>query len=420
MPDPGRKEPDFPEVFLMKKIVLIVMDGLGDRPNKVLHGKTALQAAYRPNLNYLASMGINGIMHPIKPGIRSGSDTSHLSLLGYDPEKVYTGRGPFEAMGLGLEVMPGDVAFRANFGTVDGNGTVIDRRADRISQGTDLLAASLNMEIEGYSFKVKEGVEHRAALVIHGPGLSSAVTDSDPHETGKKSNPVRGMDETGTRTAELVNRFLESAKKILAEHPVNKERRKDGLKPANQLLLRGAGKAPDLEPFSKKFGMKGACIAGIPMITGLCNMIGMDIIRVKGATGRTDTNYEGKITALIQSLKTHDFVILNFKGTDVAGHDGDPLLKKSVIERVDRVLSPLKGLLEDTVIAITGDHSTPCSMKDHSGDHVPILFVTSGNLRDHVTHYDEISCMEGALEISSINVMDYLLQLSERSDKYGA
>jgi phosphoglycerate mutase (EC 5.4.2.1) len=330
----------------MKKIVLIVMDGLGDRPNSILHGKTALQSAYRPNLNYLARMGINGMMHPIRPGIRSGSDTSHLSLLGYDPEKVYTGRGPFEALGLGLEVMPGDVAFRANFGTVDGEGTVIDRRADRISQGTDLLAASLNMVIEGYSFKVKEGVEHRAALVIHGPGLSSAVTDSDPHETGRKSNTVRGTDETGTRTAELVNRFLESAKEILASHPVNEKRVKDGLKPANQLLLRGAGKAPDLEPFSKKYGMKGACIAGIPMITGLCNMIGMEIIKVKGATGRTDTNYEGKISALVQALKTNDFVILNFKGTDVAGHDGDPLLKKNVIERVDRAISPLKDMLE--------------------------------------------------------------------------
>jgi len=404
----------------MKKIVLIVMDGLGDRPNHVLHGKTALQAAYRPNLNYLASMGINGIMHPIKPGIRSGSDTSHLSLLGYDPEKVYTGRGPFEALGIGLEVMPGDVAFRANFATVDSNDVVIDRRADRISQGTDLLASSLNMEIEGYSFKVKEGVEHRAALVIHGPGLSSEVTDSDPHEVGKKVNTVRGTDESGTRTAELVNRFLESAKKILASHPVNEKRVKDGLKPANQLLLRGAGKAPDLEPFGKKYSMKGACIAGIPMITGLCNMIGMEIIRVKGATGRTDTNYEGKISALIRALKTNDFVILNFKGTDVAGHDGDPLLKKSVIERVDRAISPLKDLLEDTVFAITGDHSTPCSMKDHSGDHVPILFATSGNLRDRVRHFDEISCMDGALEINSINVMDYLLQLSERSDKYGA
>jgi len=404
----------------MKKIVLIVMDGLGDRPNHVLHGKTALQAAYRPNLNYLASMGINGMMHPIKPGIRSGSDTSHLSLLGYDPEKVYTGRGPFEALGIGLEVMPGDVAFRANFATVDSNDVVIDRRADRISQGTDLLASSLNMEIEGYSFKVKEGVEHRAALVIHGPGLSSEVTDSDPHEVGKKVNTVRGTDESGTRTAELVNRFLESAKKILASHPVNEKRVKDGLKPANQLLLRGAGKAPDLEPFGKKYSMKGACIAGIPMITGLCNMIGMEIIRVKGATGRTDTNYEGKISAMIRALKTNDFVILNFKGTDVAGHDGDPLLKKSVIERVDRAISPLKDLLEDTVFAITGDHSTPCSMKDHSGDHVPILFVTSGNLRDRVRHFDEISCMDGALEINSINVMDYLLQLSERSDKYGA
>lgn len=404
----------------MKKIVLIVLDGLGDRPNKILHGRTALQAAYRPNLNHLASLGINGVMHPIKPGIRSGSDTSHLSLLGYDPEEVYTGRGPFEALGLGLEVLPGDIAFRANFGTVDSGGIVLDRRADRISQGTDLLASSLNMNIDGYIFRVKEGVEHRAALVIHGPGLSSAVTDSDPHEVGKKVETVKGVDEAGKRTAELVNRFLEKARNILRNHPVNTERIKNGLKPANEVLLRGAGKAPDLIPFEKKYGMKGACIAGIPMITGLCNMLGMDIIKVKGATGRTDTNYEGKVSALINALKTHDFVILNFKGTDVAGHDGDPILKKSVIERVDRAIAPLKNQLENTAIAITGDHSTPCEMKDHSGDHLPILFVTSGNLRDRVKRFDEISCMEGGLEINSTNVMDYLLQISDRSDKYGA
>ncbi len=404
----------------MKKIVLIVLDGLGDRPNKILHGRTALQAAYRPNLNHLASLGINGVMHPIKPGIRSGSDTSHLSLLGYDPEEVYTGRGPFEALGLGLEVLPGDIAFRANFGTVDSGGIVMDRRADRISQGTDLLASSLNMNIDGYIFRVKEGVEHRAALVIHGPGLSSAVTDSDPHEVGKKVETVKGVDEAGKRTAELVNRFLEKARNILRNHPVNTERIKNGLKPANEVLLRGAGKAPDLIPFEKKYGMKGACIAGIPMITGLCNMLGMDIIKVKGATGRTDTNYEGKVSALINALKTHDFVILNFKGTDVAGHDGDPILKKSVIERVDRAIAPLKNQLENTAIAITGDHSTPCEMKDHSGDHLPILFVTSGNLRDRVNRFDEISCMEGGLEINSTNVMDYLLQISDRSEKYGA
>ncbi len=404
----------------MKKIVLIVLDGLGDRPNKILHGRTALQAAYRPNLNHLASLGINGVMHPIKPGIRSGSDTSHLSLLGYDPEEVYTGRGPFEALGLGLEVLPGDIAFRANFGTVDSGGIVMDRRADRISQGTDLLASSLNMNIDGYIFRVKEGVEHRAALVIHGPGLSSAVTDSDPHEVGKKVETVKGVDEAGKRTAELVNRFLEKARNILRNHPVNTERIKNGLKPANEVLLRGAGKAPDLIPFEKKYGMKGACIAGIPMITGLCNMLGMDIIKVKGATGRTDTNYEGKVSALINALKTHDFVILNFKGTDVAGHDGDPILKKSVIERVDRAIAPLKNQLENTAIAITGDHSTPCEMKDHSGDHLPILFVTSGNLRDRVKRFDEISCMEGGLEINSTNVMDYLLQISDRSEKYGA
>ena len=404
----------------MKKIMLIVLDGLGDRPNEVLGNMTALQAAFRPNLNFISRNGMNGLMHPISPGIRAGSDTSHLSLIGYDPEKVYTGRGPFEAMGLGMEVKAGDIAFRANFASRDDSMRILDRRAGRITSGTAELARALNMEIDGVEFRVKEGVEHRAAMVMHGAGLSPNVTDSDPHDAGKKVSSVSATKLDGEITASLINKFLVESRKILDECEVNHDRIREGLPPANELLLRGAGIAPKLEPFSDRYNMKGACVVGIPMISGICSLAGITPLSVAGVTGRVDTDYRGKIKGAMEALKTYDYVLVNVKAPDIAGHDGDPLLKRDVIEKIDDAVGQLIPMAEDTVICITGDHSTPCSMKDHSGDPVPIVFYSNGIIKDRTTQFDEISAQQSALRLKSGDVMQYLLQLSERSEKYGA
>ncbi|QRF74902.1 2,3-bisphosphoglycerate-independent phosphoglycerate mutase [Thermoplasmatales archaeon] len=404
----------------MKKIMLIIMDGLGDRPNPELGNMTALQAAFRPNLNFMARNGINGLMHPISPGIRAGSDTSHLSLLGYDPKEVYTGRGPFEAMGLGMEVKAGDIAFRANFATRDDSMRIVDRRAGRLTSGTADLARSLNIEINGVEFRVKEGVEHRAALVMHGSGLSPNVTDSDPHDPGKKVSSVSATKPDGDLTASLINKFLVESRKILDESDVNHDRIREGLLPANELLLRGAGIAPSLESFTEKFKMNGACVVGIPMISGICRLAGIKPISIPGVTGRVDTDYRGKIRGAIEALKEYDYVLVNIKATDIAGHDGDPMLKREVIEKADDALGQLIPLSDNAVICITGDHSTPCSMKDHSGDPVPIVFYSEGIIRDRVERFDEISAQDSALRLMSGDVMQYLMQLSERSEKYGA
>ena len=404
----------------MKKIFLIVLDGLGDRPNVELQGRTALQAAYRPNLNRLVKDGQCGIMHPVSPGYRTGSDTSHLSLLGYDPEKFYTGRGPFEAMGLGMTVLGGDVAFRANFGTVDVNGVVTDRRAGRITTGTDKLAEALSFSVEGVDFFVRAGVEHRAALVMRGKGLSDRITDSDPHEPGLKVHEVKPLDENAKFTADVLNKYLSMARKKLADHPVNAKRIKEGNEPANELLIRGAGQAPSLTPFSELYGMKAACISGIPMITGICRLVGMDSIAVKGATGRLDSDFRAKFEAAYRTLNDYDFLIMNIKATDVAGHDGDPIAKRDAIQRIDAAMKDIGKILEDTVVCITGDHSTPCAMKDHSGDPLPILFNSSGIRKDRAILFDEISCTYGTYNINSGDVMKVLLQLSDRAEKYGA
>ncbi len=405
----------------MKNIMLIVLDGLGDRPNQILSGKTALQAAFHPNLNRLIRDGQGGLMTPIAPGIRAGSDTSHLSLLGYDPERFYSGRGPFEAMGLGLEVRPGDVAFRANFGTTDSRGIVTDRRAGRLADGNSQLAESLNMEIDGIRFFVKAGVEHRAALVMRGDGLSDKITDSDPHETGRPVNRVMPVSPEGEFTADVLNRFLEVSREVLRNHEANEGRKKNGKPVANELLLRGPGKAPDLKDFREMHGMSGAVVAGIPMITGIGGLLGMHTLKPRGSTGTLDSDFTSKLLAAADLTKKYDYVLVNIKATDVAGHDGDAIAKKEAIERIDRAIGEMmRSVDEDTVIAVTGDHATPCSVRDHSGDPVPVLFRSKGILSDRSMFFDELSSSAGMWRISSIDVMNILKEMADRSEKYGA
>ncbi|WP_297026570.1 2,3-bisphosphoglycerate-independent phosphoglycerate mutase [Thermoplasma sp.] len=403
----------------MKSIILIVLDGVGDRPGKDLQGRTPLQAAYRPNLNWIASHGINGIMHPISAGIRCGSDTSHMSLLGYDPKVYYPGRGPFEALGLGMDIQSGDLAFRANFAT-SRDGVIIDRRAGRENRGNEDLARSISIDMGEYRFRVRSGVEHRAALVVSGPDLSDRIGDSDPHREGLPPERIRPTDPSGNRTADVMNAYLDEARRILSDHEVNRERMKNGRLPGNELLVRSAGKVPDIPSFWEKNHMKGACVVGSPWLKGLCRLLKMDVFDVPGATGTIGSNYSGKIEKASALAENHDFVLVNIKATDVAGHDGNYLLKRDVIEDIDMAMEPLKSIGDRSVVCITGDHSTPCSFRDHSGDPVPVVFFTDGVLNDGVHLFDEFSSAKGSLRITSYNVMDILMQLAGRSEKFGS
>ncbi len=405
----------------MKKIMLIILDGVGDRPVEELNWKTPLQAANKENLNFFAKNGITGQMDPIDSGIRAGSDTGHLAILGYDPYKVYPGRGPFEALGLGMDLKPGDLAFRANFATVDEHQNVIDRRAGRIEEGTAELARAINIKIEDIEFIVKEGVEHRAALVMRGPGLSANITDADPHEAGLKIRTVTAKSAEAEKTARLLNMYIEKSYQILKEQPVNKMRAQAQKLPANIILPRGPGMVPNLESFEKKYNLKSACVVGIPLIAGICKLAGITPIKAEGATGGLNSNFQSKIETAVNALKDHDFVLVNLKAPDVAGHDGNANKKKEVIERIDIALAYLRAHIDkDTVLAITGDHSTPCSVKDHSGDPVPLLIFGHGIRRDSVKEFDEIAVMTGALNIRGIQLMNILLNLSDRSEKFGA
>ncbi len=408
------------------KAILLVADGLGDRPIKSLGNKTPLEAANKPNLDKLAKEGECGLMDPIAPGVRAGSDTSHLAILGYDPYKYYTGRGPFEAAGIGMDVKQGDVAFRCNFSTVDENMVVVDRRAGRITSGTEQLASAVNgLDLDGIQAIFKESVAHRGALILRGANLSANITDTDPHHEGEKvltCEPLDPSDENAVRTARAVNEFVRRSYEILKDHPVNKERVAQGLKPANIILPRGGGIGPSIESFEKEYGLKAACVAETGLINGVARYVRMDITEVPGATGGPDSNLLNMAQAVIEQLKTHDFVLCNVKGADVGGHDNAPQVKLDMIAKLDEMVGFIMSHLpENTYVILTADHSTPCAVKDHSGDPVPIVFWGEGVRVDRCECYDERSVTAGGLgRIRGIDIMKILTQLMGVQEKFGA
>jgi len=405
------------------KAVILIADGMADRPVEALKGRTPLEAAKTPHMDRLAAEGECGQMDPIAPGVRAGSDTSHLAILGYDPHTYYTGRGPFEAAGIGLEIKGGDICFRCNFSTVDENMVVTDRRAGRISSGTDKLAAALNgMTIDDVTCYFKESVEHRAALVLRGPGLGHEVSDADPHAEGVKVHLAQGKDAASAKAAGVVNEFVKRSYAILKDNPVNLERIKQGRPAANIVLPRGAGVAPHLEAFQARYGFSGAAVVETGLIAGIARYLAMDIPSVAGATGGYDTDEIAIAQAIVNSLKDHDFVLCNYKACDLAGHDGDAMKKVECVEKMDRLVGELmKHLPIPTHLAITADHSTPVSFKDHTGDTVPILIWGPATRPDGVKSFGERPCAAGSLgRIRGQWLMTLLTNLMGTQEKYGA
>ncbi len=407
------------------KAVLLIADGLGDRPIKELDDRTPLEATEKPELDLLAAQGECGLMDPIGPGVRAGSDTAHLAILGYDPYKCYTGRGPFEAAGIGMDVKSGDIAFRCNFSTVDENMVVVDRRAGRITSGTDQLAAAVNgMRIDDVEVIFKESVAHRGALILRGSGLGANITDTDPHHEGAKvleSKAIDPNDAASAKTAYAVNEFVRRSYEILKDHPVNRERIAQGLNPANVILPRGAGIGPDLQSFQEKYNLKAACVAETGLINGVARYVGMDIKEVQGATGGPDSNLINMAVEIIESLKDYDFVLCNVKGADVGGHDNKPQVKMEMIAKIDEMVGYLMSNVPDgTYIVFTADHSTPCSVMDHSGDPVPIVIWGEGVRTDSCESYDERSVTRGGLgRIRGVDLMMILTQLMGVQEKFG-
>ncbi|WP_414469553.1 2,3-bisphosphoglycerate-independent phosphoglycerate mutase [Methanobacterium sp. ACI-7] len=411
----------------MKGIIMII-DGMGDRPLKELDYKTPLEAAKTPNMDRLAEISINGIMDPISPGIRAGSDTSHISILGYDPYEVYTGRGPFEAAGIGVDVVAGDIAFRCNFSTADENMIVTDRRAGRIRENTDQLAEAINgLKLEGFEdleIIFKESTGHRAVLVLRGEGLSDKVSDSDPKHEGKPPKKVIALDNSkeAIRTAQILNKFVEKSYEVLKDHPVNLKRIENSENPANIILPRGVGAVPHVPQFNEKYGLKAACIAETGLIMGIGKIAGMDLIEVEGATGGIDTDLQSITKSIVDAATgdDYDFILINIDGADEAGHDGQLEEKVNFIEKVDEVIGEVMKI-EDIYFILTADHCTPIAVMDHTGDPVPIIIKGPEVRVDDVKEFNERAATKGGLcRIRGSDVMNILMDLMNKSQKFGA
>lgn len=406
--------------------LFVIADGIGGRPTDY-KGMTCLEAARTPNLDKLAQRGSTGLLDPIKPGVRPGSDTAHLSIFGYDPEEVYTGRGFFEALGIGIEMKDGDVSFRTNFATVDENFIVKDRRAGRIKKWQKKLEKALQkLESPQPDVKVifKASTEHRGALILRGPNLSGQISDIDPHKTGVKVSKAKPLtkDKPSERTARIVNKLVKQSYEILKNLPLNKKREENGKLPANIILPRGAASKPDLISFKEKYGVDGEAIAAGALYIGVARALKLKFKQAEGVTGGADSPIMNKAKLAVKRLnKNVNFVFVHIKGADSCGHDHDAEAKISFIEKIDETIGYLLRNLNwsETHMALTGDHSTPIVYGDHVADPVPIVFVGPNVTPDEVKEFNERSVLKGGVGRISGRAVPVLLGYSNLLEKFG-
>ncbi|MDA7989641.1 MAG: alkaline phosphatase family protein [Gammaproteobacteria bacterium] len=393
--------------------LVFILDGLGDRPCRQLRGRTPLEAAKTRALDRMARLHQCGMMDPLAPGRCVDTHVGAGILLGLPPrEALSLRRGPVEAAGIGLDMRAGDVLWRANFARIEagaganGGYRILDRRAGRIRGGeTESLCAALNSALRddplapGIGASLHAATQHRAVLQLRGENLSAQVSDTDPGGPGAARGVQRAAplveDAAARATADAVNRFTARAHQLLSGHPVNTARASRGQCPANGVLLRGAGAHHPPRNMLARLRLKVAVVAGEKTVLGLGNLFGFTCITDESFTSLPDTNIAGKLRAALDALARHDLVFVHIKGTDIAAHDKNPLLKAACISRFDRELSRVQ--LDDTVVAVCADHSTDSRRGEHNADAVPVLLRHVGGRRDRVRYYNEIDCIDGGL-----------------------
>jgi 2,3-bisphosphoglycerate-independent phosphoglycerate mutase len=409
--------------------IMIIIDGVADRPIKQLNGKTVLEVANIPNLHRVAQNGISGIFDPLNaPGRRAGSDTAISSILGYDPYQIYTGRGPLEVAGTGIKLQEGDVSLRCNYCTVDENLILLNRTADYVREGTDALESALNKQIKlsdpKIKFTFKNSADYRCVLHFRGKGISANISDTDPWKEGAKILESISNDgqPDSIKMSKLVNEFVQKSYQVLNEHPVNVERRENGLPPANLIMPRGAGKTPILENFYEKWKLKGACIAGIGLIKGLGALMGMDIINVPGATGYIDSDFMAKGKKAIEILPNYDFVLVHIEGTDEVSHDKKLKEKIECLERIDDMIGwVFDNLPEDALLVILSDHTTCTELGEHTADPPPLVIYGQSIFHDEVQLFTEREARKGMLNrIHGNDIIPILLDYMDKTKKFGA
>ena len=385
------------------KIVMLVADGLGGLPWEA-GGKTELETAKTPNLDALACKSVQGASIPVAPGISPGSGPGHLGLFGYDPIKYLIGRGALEATGIGFELQQGDVAIRCNFCTLDANGNISDRRAGRIAteESAPLAIKLRQISIPGIEIFVEPVKEHRFVVVLRGAGLGGRVRDTDPQATGVPPLAPIAEDEASQKTAEVATRFLAQAREILKAE-----------KKANFHTMRGFAAKPDLPSYEEVYGLKAAAIAVYPMYKGLARLVGMDIL------GQAQT-LDDQMDVLKQHWNDYDFFFIHFKYTDSTGEDGNFDAKVKRTEEFDAII-PRVLELNPTVTIVTGDHSTPSFLQNHSWHPVPTLLASNCCRPDGLTSFGENTCIRGGLgQFEAKHLMTLALANAGRLGKYGA
>ena len=389
------------------KLVLLVLDGVGDIATSETGFLTPLEAAKTPNLDELAKASAMGRMTPVAPGVTPGSGPGHLGLFGYDPLEYEVGRGVIEALGLGIELRSGDVAARANFATLDSKGIVTDRRAGRIATEVNEALCKKLQKIKAVGdveVIIRPGKSHRFVVVFRGKGLEGPLTDSDPHHEGAPIKKVGAAVKSAKakEAAAVVNEFYAKALPLIEkEHP------------ANGFLLRGIAHLPRIPTFEERFGLKAGAIAVYPMYKGLAQLIGMK--KLEG-TNTTQEEFE----KYLAEYDNYDYFFIHVKGTDMAGEDGNFDEKVAVIEEVDRAL-PVLLQKKPMVLAVTGDHSTPVPMKSHSWHPQPVMIHGPVSGSDKLDRFTETNANRGSLGIfRSRNLIRYMMANAKLFDKFGA
>jgi 2,3-bisphosphoglycerate-independent phosphoglycerate mutase len=387
------------------KIILLVADGLGGLPLQP-GGKTELETARTPNLDGCAKDGVTGLSTPVLPGITPGSGPGHLGLFGYDPLRHRIGRGILEALGINFKVGPKDVAVRGNFCTLGSDGKITDRRAGRPT--TERCVAmcdklkQISLKEMGVEVFVEPVREHRFVVVFRGDGLGDAVNDTDPQATGVPPLAAEGADPASAKTADVVNRFIAEAGKLLK-----------GDAPTNGITLRGFARYPKIETMQEVYGLRSAAIAVYPMYKGLARLVGMDVLDAGATLG-------DQVETLKRVWADYDFFFLHYKYTDSTGEDGNFPAKVQMIERLDEAIPAIRGLKPDVFI-VTGDHSTPSKLKSHSWHPVPTLLVAETCRTDGVMEFNESACLRGGLgQFQAMHLMLLAMAHAGRLGKYGA
>ncbi len=371
---------------------------MADYPLEELDGKTPLQAAETPNIDWVASNGKTGRLKNVPDGMESGSDVAIMSILGYDPKENYTGRGPLEAEGIGVDLGEDDFAFRCNLITVK-DGRIDDYSGGHVTTKESEKLLKAISEKYGELGEFYPGVDYRHVFVVRNRGEElEGVSSYAPHQNvgGKIEDLLLKPDSWGI--VQEINDMVLNSSKILSKHEVNERRVENGDKPANYIWIWSGGKNPSMKPFKDKFGVKGAVISAVKLVDGLGSMVGMDKIDVPDITGYYDTSYHNKAVYGIEALEDHDLVIIHVEAPDTAGHEGDLDNKIKSIERIDeRIVGKIREELEGTdySLSVMADHPTPIPERDHTKEPVPLAVYSSDGEKDKVEVYDENSVRKG-------------------------